>query len=46
MLCEAKTGHISNMEVHTVQAKKLNDTVMSVVEDSIGVRHHVYQYNF
>jgi hypothetical protein len=46
MLCEAKAGYISNMEIYTAQGKKLNDTVMSVLENDVGVHHHVYQDNF
>jgi hypothetical protein len=46
MLHEAKTGYISNMEIYTAQGKKLNDTVMSVLENNLGVQHHVYQGNF
>jgi hypothetical protein len=46
MLCEIKTGYISNMEIYTAQSKKLNDTVMSVLENNVGVNHHVYQDNF
>jgi hypothetical protein len=46
MLCEAKTGYISSMEIYTAQGKKLNDTVMSVLENNVGVHHHVYQDNF
>jgi hypothetical protein len=46
MLCEAKTGYIPNTEIYTAQGKKLNDTVMSVLENNVGVRHHVYQDNF
>jgi hypothetical protein len=29
MLCEAKTQHISNMEIYTAQGKKLNDSHVS-----------------
>jgi hypothetical protein len=43
MLCEAKTWYISNMEIYTAQGKKWNDTVMSVLENNVGVHHHVYQ---
>jgi hypothetical protein len=46
MLREAKTGYISNMEIYTAQGKKLNDTVMSVLENNLGAHHHVYQDNF
>jgi hypothetical protein len=34
------------MEIYTAQGKKLNDTVMSVTENNVGIRHHVYQDNF
>jgi hypothetical protein len=46
MLCEAKTGYISNMEIYTAEGKKLNDTVTSVLENNVCVHHHVYQDNF
>jgi response regulator RpfG family c-di-GMP phosphodiesterase len=46
MLCEAKTGYISNMEIYTAQDKKLNDTVISVLENNVGVHHHTYQDKF
>jgi hypothetical protein len=46
MLCESKTGYIFNMEIYTTQGKKLNDAVMSVLENNVGVRHRVYQNNF
>jgi hypothetical protein len=41
MLFEATTGYISNMEIYTAQGKKLNDMVMSVLENNLGVHHHV-----
>jgi hypothetical protein len=34
------------MEIYTAQGKKLNDTVMSVLENNVGVHHHVCQDNF
>jgi hypothetical protein len=46
VLCETKTGYISNMEICTAQGKKLSDTVMSVLENNLGVHHHVHQHNF
>jgi hypothetical protein len=46
MLCEAKTGCISNMEIYTAQGKKLIDTVVSVLENNVVAHHHVYQDNF
>jgi hypothetical protein len=46
MLCETTTWYISNMEIYAVQGKKLNDMVMSVLENNLGVQHHVYQDSF
>jgi hypothetical protein len=46
MLCEAKTKYISNMEIYTALGKKLNDMVMSVPENNLGVHHHVHQTIF
>jgi hypothetical protein len=46
MLCEAKTECVSNMEIYAAQGKKLNDTVMSILENNLRVHHHVYQDNF
>jgi hypothetical protein len=45
MLCEAKTGYVSDMEICIAEGKKLNDRVMSVLENNLGVHHHVYQDN-
>jgi len=45
MLCEAKTKYISNMEIYTAPGKKLNDKVMSVLENNLCVHHHWYQDN-
>jgi hypothetical protein len=46
MLCEARTGYVSNMEMCIAEGKKLNTMVMSVLENNLGVHHHVYQNNF
>jgi hypothetical protein len=46
MLCETKTGCTSNIEIYRAQGKKLNDTIMSLLENNVGVHYHVYQDNF
>jgi hypothetical protein len=33
------------MEIYTALGKELNDIVMSVLENNLGVHHHVYQDN-
>jgi len=33
------------MEIYTAPGKKLNDKVMSVLENNLGVHYHVYQDN-
>lgn len=45
MLCEAKTGHISNIETCTAQRQKLHKTVTSMLENNLRA-HHVYHHNF
>jgi hypothetical protein len=39
MICEAIRSYIS----HTAQVKKLNDMVMSLLENTLGIHHHVHQ---
>ena len=46
MLCETKTGCTSNIQIYRAQGKKLNDTIMSLLENDVGVHYHVYQDNF
>lgn len=46
MLCEAKSGYICNMNIYTAEGKKLDETIMSVLENNLNVNHHVYQDNF
>jgi len=42
MLCKPKTGYIYNLGIYIAQGNKLNDTVMSVLENNSGVHYHVY----
>jgi len=46
MVCEAVTGYICNMEMYLSEGKKLEDTVLSLLERNLGQNHHIYQDNF
>ena len=46
MVCEAVTGYICNMEIYSAEGKKLEDTVLSLLERNLGQNNHIYQDNF
>ena len=46
MVCEAVSSYICNMEVYSVEGKKLEDTVLSLLDRNLGQNHHIYQDNF
>jgi len=46
MVCEAVSGYICNMEIYSAEGKKLEDTVLSLLDRSLGQNHHVYQDNY
>jgi hypothetical protein len=46
MVCEAVSGYICNMEIHTAEGKKLQDTVLSLLNRNLGHNHRLYQDNF
>jgi hypothetical protein len=46
MVCEAVSGYICNMEIYTAEGKKLQDTVLSLLDRNLGHNHHLYQDNF
>jgi len=43
MGCEAVLGYICNMEMYSAERKKLEDTVLSLLDRNLGQNHHVYQ---
>jgi len=45
MVCEAVSSYICNMEVYSVEGKKLEDTVLSLLDRNLGQNHHIYQGN-
>jgi len=46
MVCEAVSGYICNMEIYSAEGKKLEDTVLSLLDRNVGQIHHVYQDNY
>jgi hypothetical protein len=46
MVCEATTGYIDHMEICTAEAKKLDETIFSVLEPYLDLWHNVYQDNY
>lgn len=46
MLCEAKSGYICNLEIYCAEGKKLDQTIMSLLDKNIGLGYHVYMDNY
>ena len=46
MLCEALSGYICNTEIYSTEGKKLEDTVLSLLDRNLGQNHHVYRDNY
>jgi len=42
MVCETVSGYICNMEIYS-EGKKLEDTVLSLLDRNLGQNHHMYQ---
>jgi len=46
MVCEAVSAYICNMEIHSAEGKKLEDTMLSLLDRNLGQNHHVCQDNY
>ena len=46
MVCEVVLGYICNMEIYSAEGKKLEDTVLSLLDRNLCQNHHIYQDNF
>jgi hypothetical protein len=46
MVYEAISGYICNMEIHSAEGKKLEDTMLSLLDRNLGQKRHIYQDNF
>ena len=45
MVCEAVSGYICNMEIYGAERKKLEDTVLWLLDRNLGQNHYIYQDN-
>jgi hypothetical protein len=45
-VCEAVSGYICNMEIYWAEGKKLEDTMVSLLDRNLGQNHHIYQDSF
>ncbi|KAF8784272.1 PiggyBac transposable element-derived protein like [Argiope bruennichi] len=46
MVCESESGYICNFEVYSGVGKKLEETILSILQPYFGFNHHVYQDNY
>jgi len=46
MVCEAISGYICNMEIYSAEGKKLEDTVLSLLDRNLDQNHYISQDNF
>jgi hypothetical protein len=45
MVCEALSGYACNMDMYTAEGRKLEDTVLSLLDRNLGQNHHIYLRN-
>jgi len=46
IVLEAVSGYICNMEIYSAERKKLEDTVLSLLDKNLGQNPHIYQDSF
>ena len=46
MVCEAVSGYICNKQIYSAEGKKLEDTVLTLLDRNVGQNHHIHQNNF
>jgi len=46
MVCEVVLSYICNMELYAAEGKKVEDTVLSLLDRNLGHSHYIYQDNF
>ncbi|GBN06184.1 PiggyBac transposable element-derived protein 4 [Araneus ventricosus] len=46
MVCESESGYICNFEVYSGVGKKLEETILSILQPYFGFNHHMYQDNY
>jgi hypothetical protein len=45
MVCEVVSGYIRNMQIYSAEGKKLENTVLSLLDRNLGQNHYIYQDN-
>ena len=46
MVCEIVSGYICNMDIYSAEGKKLEDTVLSLLDRNLDQNHHICQDKF
>jgi hypothetical protein len=46
MVREAVCGYICNTDIYWAEGKKLEETVLSLLDRNLGQNNHLYQHNF
>lgn len=46
LFCERESGQICNIDIHLVDEKKLQKTILSILETYLSYGHHVYQDSY
>jgi len=46
VMCEAVSGYICTMKIHTAEGQKLEDTVLLLFDRNLGQNHHIRQVIF
>ena len=46
LVCEAVSSYIFNVGIYSAEGKKLEDTMLSLLDRNLGQNHHVCQDNY
>jgi hypothetical protein len=46
VVTESTSGYIENLEIYSGESKKLQETIVSILEPYLDQKYHVYQDNY
>jgi hypothetical protein len=46
VVTESSSGYIANLEIYSAEGKKLQETILSILEPYLDQNYHVYQDNY
>jgi hypothetical protein len=46
MVCKAVSGYVCYMEIYGAEGKKLEDTILSLLDRNLCQSHHIYEDSF